>query len=84
MKKTKRTAAEIAISAWMAANADRFIDRRTGEFDCTGAVEAWDQERGDGSTTDPEHYAWTAAALHAEKVEAVNQGLRARRAGGAS
>ena len=37
------------------------IDRKTGELDMTALVEDWDQTWGDGSTTDPDHPAWTFA-----------------------
>lgn len=53
---------EKAIRAWMLANADRFEDRKTGELDCTGMVEAWDRETGDGGRTlDTDHPAWEIA-----------------------
>lgn len=59
-----------AIRHWMRANADRFVDRRTGEVDCTRMVEAWDHETQDGGvTTDPDHEAWAVAVEVSEEVE---------------
>ena len=58
------------ISAWMARNADRFVDRRTGEVNLTALVEAWDRETQDGGvTTDPDHVAWEIAVDVAAEVE---------------
>ena len=59
------------IRRWMLANVDRFIDRRTGEIDCTSMVETWDNETQNGGvTTDPDHIAWDVA------VEVANEAHR--------
>ncbi len=55
------------IRSWMRANAERFIDRRTGEFNMTLAVETWDIECATGETTlDPDHPAWDVATEFSE------------------
>lgn len=53
---------EKQIKRWMLENHKRFIDRRTGELDCTTMVEVWDIENDQlGETLDSTHIAWDIA-----------------------
>jgi hypothetical protein len=65
------TPAQQPIARWMRRELERFIDPRTGEANLTALVEAWDQDQGDGSTTDPDHDAWDVAVIVAEEAEAL-------------
>lgn len=62
------------IAKWMISNVDRFVDKRTGEVDCTTMVETWDRETQDGGvTTDPDHEAWDVAVHVATVMEGATR-----------
>lgn len=70
------------IRRWMLANVDRFIDRRTGEIDCTSMVETWDNETQNGGvTTDPDHIAWDVAVEVANETHHKMREVRPRARG---
>jgi hypothetical protein len=58
------------IRKWMLNNAERFMDRHTGEINCTALTEAWDSETQNGAVTlDPDHVAWDVAVQVSDAVE---------------
>ena len=59
---TGRQRSSSAITRWMRANVNRFVDQATDEIDTTGMVEAWDRECATGKETlNPAHPAWDLA-----------------------
>lgn len=64
-----------SIRSWMIKNADRFMDRRTGELNTTALTEAWDFETQTGGVTlDPNHEAWDVAVAIADRLERAAKG----------